>query len=99
MCAEIDDGSVENHSHVEVRGHGNIPHPLLVEPANTVKGSVQLGGLIYVDAARSLGMGLAERLALVVMDQALEEDAALAGEICSGIQPQVGRDLLLIGVK
>lgn len=76
-----------------------VQNPLLVEPTDLLVGRVQLRGLVDVDLARLLGMGLAELLALVVVLQAGLEDPALAGEIRSAVQPQACRELELVGVE
>lgn len=67
-----------------------------VEPADFIVGHPQLRGLVHIDLASLLGIGLAELLADLGTLEAALEDAALAGQIGGTVETQeTGQDELV----
>ena len=80
-------------------GSGEPADPTLVQPANLVKGSPELGRLVDIDLARLLGIGLAELLAHPETFEAPDKHASLAGQIRSTVETQICSQHHLVGVQ
>lgn len=84
----------ENGSHLQ-----EASNPVGVEPANLVKGRPELRGLVDVNLASLLSVGLAELLASPEALETALEHATLAGEIGGAVQAEVAGEDDLVRVK
>lgn len=64
-------------------------HESLVKPAGSVKGSPQLGGLVDINLASLLGVGLAEVFHSLITGKPANEDASLAGQVRRTVKAQI----------
>lgn len=74
-------------------------HPFSTEPANLVKGSPELGGLVDVNLAGLLSVSLAELLAGPEALKTALKHASLAGEIGGAVQAEVAGEDDFVRVK
>lgn len=74
-------------------------HPFSTEPANLVKGSPELGGLVDINLAGLLSISLAELLAGPEALKTALKHASLAGEIGGAVQAEVAGEDDFVRVK